>query len=235
MIQFRLLAGAVTAAGLLAAMPAAAAVKIAKYSGIVESGYDQTGVFAAPGSDLTGYSWVATYTYDKTLGGVQNTDGVSFEESYGGPGYGVAGSPILSASITINGVTRSVAGTQAGLVYSGNSPFVTHYAQDFSDDGVTQINNVVYNYNYAAGAPVSLDQSFGPVAAAGGFGYSRWYNFNYSTGTYTEDAQVYLGSDAVYSVGNAVPEPASWALMIAGFGLIGTALRRRRAPVGIAA
>ena len=30
---------------------------------------------------------------------------------------------------------------------------------------------------------------------------------------------------------NAVPEPASWAMLIAGFGLIGTTLRRRRAGV----
>ncbi len=29
----------------------------------------------------------------------------------------------------------------------------------------------------------------------------------------------------------AVPEPASWALMVTGFGLIGTAIRRRRAPL----
>ncbi|HPU16440.1 MAG TPA: PEPxxWA-CTERM sorting domain-containing protein [Polymorphobacter sp.] len=26
----------------------------------------------------------------------------------------------------------------------------------------------------------------------------------------------------------AVPEPASWALMFAGFGMVGTALRRRK-------
>lgn len=34
---------------------------------------------------------------------------------------------------------------------------------------------------------------------------------------------------AVFNVtaGNAVPEPASWALMISGFGLAGAALRRR--------
>jgi hypothetical protein len=32
-------------------------------------------------------------------------------------------------------------------------------------------------------------------------------------------------------VGNAVPEPASWALMIAGFAAVGTALRRRQPKV----
>ena len=31
--------------------------------------------------------------------------------------------------------------------------------------------------------------------------------------------------------GTAVPEPAAWALMIAGFGLVGTALRRRSTAV----
>lgn len=33
----------------------------------------------------------------------------------------------------------------------------------------------------------------------------------------------------------SVPEPSSWALLIAGFGLIGGALRRRRGPVRVAA
>lgn len=38
--------------------------------------------------------------------------------------------------------------------------------------------------------------------------------------------------EAPYSFlfGGAVPEPASWALMIAGFGLVGAAARRRRRP-----
>ena len=32
-----------------------------------------------------------------------------------------------------------------------------------------------------------------------------------------------------FKAGNAVPEPATWALMIGGFGLAGVSLRRRKA------
>ena len=35
--------------------------------------------------------------------------------------------------------------------------------------------------------------------------------------------------------GAAVPEPASWALLVAGFGVVGVAARRRRAPAAVAA
>lgn len=34
---------------------------------------------------------------------------------------------------------------------------------------------------------------------------------------------------------NAVPEPATWALMISGFGLVGSTMRRRRSHVALAA
>lgn len=235
MFQFRLLAGVVTAAGLLAAMPATAAVKIARFTGTVVSGYDETGVFAAPFTDLAGYSWVATYTYDKTLGGYLETDGVSYEYSIGGFNYGFPVSPIISASITINGVTRSVGGTSSARVYTSNLPYVSHYAQDESNNGLTSVNNYIQIFNDPIGAPASLDQNFGPVAATNGYGWADWATYDYTTGTYTELASAYLGTDAVYSVGNAVPEPASWALMIAGFGLVGTALRRRRALASVTA
>ena len=37
--------------------------------------------------------------------------------------------------------------------------------------------------------------------------------------------------DNLTSVGGAVPEPASWAMLIAGFGVVGASMRRRRANV----
>lgn len=38
----------------------------------------------------------------------------------------------------------------------------------------------------------------------------------------------YEVSDVSYDLGGGVPEPAVWALMIGGFGLVGASLRRRR-------
>ena len=40
---------------------------------------------------------------------------------------------------------------------------------------------------------------------------------------------VFIVDDLSFASGNAVPEPASWAMMIAGFGLVGAAMRRRTA------
>ncbi len=37
-----------------------------------------------------------------------------------------------------------------------------------------------------------------------------------------------VGGQAGYAVNGTVPEPATWALMIGGFGLVGSAMRRRR-------
>ena len=217
----------------VAAMPAAAIVKIATYSGTVASGYDQTGVFAAPGSDLTGYNWVATYTYDKTLGSNQYTDGFSFDSSFGGLAYGFDGSPVITSTITINGVTKSISGAWQGDVYTTSSPVVEqpavqHVVRDWLNDGITNRDHILYSYGYFAGAPASLDQNVGPVAVVDGNGYMQRITYDTWESAYSEYVYANFAPDMVYSVGNAVPEPASWALMIAGFGMVGGAARRRR-------
>ena len=57
-------------------------------------------------------------------------------------------------------------------------------------------------------------------------------NFNFARSATLFGRSPFLVLDGVgVSVADAVPEPASWALMIAGFGLAGAAMRRRRVPV----
>ena len=38
-------------------------------------------------------------------------------------------------------------------------------------------------------------------------------------------------SDTTFTLSGAVPEPASWALMIVGFGLVGVSMRRRKVAI----
>jgi Protein of unknown function (DUF642)/PEP-CTERM motif len=72
----------------------------------------------------------------------------------------------------------------------------------------------------------------------------NWKQFNYSFNANSTNTKIaflnntpftdnYLGLDDI-SLTAAVPEPASWALMIAGFGLVGSAMRRRATKVSYA-
>lgn len=75
----------------------------------------------------------------------------------------------------------------------------------------------------------------GQSLGIGAGNFTSWYNFNitsgFVTGTNTLDFLVYNtggpGGLRAELAGN-VPEPASWAMMLGGFGLIGGALRSRR-------
>ena len=66
-----------------------------------------------------------------------------------------------------------------------------------------------------------------------GFGWdrSRANNVSRFTATPGDDPSDYTGQFSFSAVSAAVPEPATWALFIIGFGAIGGALRRRNAVV----
>ena len=49
------------------------------------------------------------------------------------------------------------------------------------------------------------------------------------------DGNDYNGNFRISSVAGAVPEPASWALMIVGFGMVGVSARRRKASTAVTA
>lgn len=214
------------AAVMLGAAPAAAVVKVATYSGTLASGQDRTGVFGPAGGDLGGAAFVASFTYDKALGGSQSTDGSTYQYSFGGVADG-NGSPIVSASITINGFTKALIGDYYGVAYTTTSPFTEHYAVDYVDTPQLFVHSWVYIDGHPVDAPWSLDQDFGPAPVSGASGHFTIYRYDYTTAQ-GEWADGIFDSTATYWV-HGVPEPASWALMIAGFGFIGAARRRQDA------
>jgi len=80
------------------------------------------------------------------------------------------------------------------------------YVADLGGNAIT-LQRLGMQFNLPTTAPQDIwTESGGPI--------SRVF-FSYELGT----------------LANAVPEPASWAMLIAGFGLTGAALRRRRAAI----
>ena len=73
----------------------------------------------------------------------------------------------------------------------------------------------------------SYDFSFGPTA---GDDYVLRYVLGDTRAGGDGSLKFYGGSRTTLDLG-VVPEPATWAMMIAGFGLVGSALRRRREAI----
>jgi len=71
----------------------------------------------------------------------------------------------------------------------------------------------------------------GIISNSGGVLSGRELSFSLQTcspGMPSVGCQLTNGSARLFAVSGGVPEPASWALMLIGFGAVGSALRRRR-------
>lgn len=90
--------------------------------------------------------------------------------------------------------------------------------QLFTGGTMTMAGSTLVASNSGSGGTGSLTSGLTP---------NTWYTFQYS-GTLATAGNV-SGPASLYAVA-AVPEPATWGLMLLGFGGMGLALRRRRRP-----
>lgn len=191
------------------------------------------------------------YINDFYNGGTSSdgTTGVNYGVSFGSNAQAIC---LNSTTVTCSNTSRGGLGDpnsqKGGLFFlSGDQTFL-NYAAGFTDgfsfnyvsysysgsvgvyDGLNGTGNLLATLNLSpnAGSCPGYSAGFCPFSPTGvNFsGVGKSISFAGVANQIVFD-DVTFGS-AVPGGGNAVPEPATWAMMIAGFGMAGVALRRRR-------
>jgi PEP-CTERM motif len=199
--------------------------------------------YTGPGLNLSAF---ATGDYNFTFGPI-TVDQYIFTASPGGSGgyqyggnsgngsvvgqggYGLADNGSFGADAVYIGVDSGT-GFDKLVIKSGvpvsQLGFFANYAPGVGDDptisALDQFGNVFETFDLAALAPISTPGGFNEFAFRGIADdtadiYGLQFGGSYLLLTGTADG-VPIGA----------PEPATWALMIGGFGFVGAAMRRRR-------
>jgi PEP-CTERM motif len=185
----------------------------------VAHGNDASGYFG--GGQLSEVAYTAVYTYDTSLG--QN---ITNPNVYAIQGDGTVPSPILSASITINGMTFNV---PTAVLSTGNTNIseentsATGLLKPFgnvSDSTGDQFFNFLQTSDPLAPVVTGLDTQFSYSHVGFDPTYVSFGLFEF--GSSEIDLSSFTASVA------AVPEPSSWAMMILGFLGLGWMVRRRK-------
>jgi hypothetical protein len=214
----------------LFAQPAAAAVMMATFTGTV----------VQPGGLLNGNAFTATFRYDTNVGNLTLLDGV--EIISGGSFDGLGGapfSPMQFFSMRITGGSQydiTVSNPEdfssignyasAGNQYYGTTGyFDVHAESDIRDESIGFLEFAIIDVEGFAPTGLALDTPFAGAVSGGGtqYSYGRFEN-----GFQIQSLSVNLAPSyvTVESVGG-IPEPATWAMLITGFGLTGAMMRRR--------
>ena len=232
--------GGVAMAALLAA-PAQAALVQLTWDGMTVAGSDKIGLFGAPTSNFQSTAYRVTYVFDTQVSYTANTTNGS-QDVTGGTFFNTfRPSPLVSASILVNGVTLAIGGSYYGQYFSqsgqGSSGIQAEADPDPAlDQGsypspyTANLFQRVFRLGNFYGLPFDQPATYAFTAAdnpGGNFGFAyrdAQGNILNNTGFGLTPTQLVISTPGGGG-GGAVPEPATWGMMILGFGLAGSMLR----------
>jgi hypothetical protein len=192
------------------------------------------------GSDNTGnvYSFGSSGSTDRALGSL--TSGSLTPAYYGALFTNALGSTIGSLTIGYTGERwRRGGGAADSLTFQyrlGDGSIDSGVWTNVSELAFTPVSTTTtvgaLDGNLAANRTVFGGFTIGNLAIASGTTFAiRWSDLDVSG---ADDGLAIDDVSVLAAPVSAVPEPAGWALMLAGFALTGTMLRRRRAAIAFA-
>ncbi|CAM3290694.1 hypothetical protein SPAN111604_14870 [Sphingomonas antarctica] len=208
------------------AVPATAATNLIGNGGFESPGAPNGGYLQGFGGNTDGF-WTVTGNDVLVLNTNYVENGITFNAFEGSNALDITGSGNTGPADGLYQDVATVAGRSYNLSFAlGNGSDAPQGATYLlpSSIGLTIGGGVAQNFTNAAISPNGINWAI------------QNYRFT-ATGSTTRVAFTnntpggdnYAGLDAVSLT--AVPEPASWALMLGGFGLMGGAMRRRRSNV----
>jgi len=229
--KLKSLLGAIATVALLAGLSSAqAAIVDVTYTGTVDYGHDQTGLFGTPGASLAGDSYQVTYVFNTALGITYSSP--TYNYAYGGSAYGVP-SPALGTTVTINGISVSsnLNGYIGEIVGCNYGCLAEQYHE--SDYYNYDAGNV-YTYNFAENhigpntlfpLPASITTPFSYTVQPGDQQNGSVDFFSYDNITDTQTADTYVSANitnlTVTLAGAPGPTPGAGLLSLAFFVLAG--------------
>ena len=219
--------------------PALPDIVYINYAGTIVDGYDQTGIFGAPGASLAGDAYTTSYVFDTSIGTRSTNQFV--DSDLGGIGYAQP-SPSLGAVLTINGISVGISGVGAGdfhvVDFGDHSGTSTPLLSDTGYGFIRRVDNAMFDASHTI--PISLDAPFNYSDPSGNAGHGEFIinvlNPNGGNLIYTwasldpTSVTVTNPSFITYSV----PEPSTWAMMLIGFAGLGFVIQRSRRRMCIA-
>ncbi len=228
--------------------PASAAIIEVTVTGGIGSGIDGAGLFGAVGSDLAGTAYSVLFEIDTSKGKV--TGGPTYIGGQGPYYYSstlsnTGGPPAVTGSLRIGGTAVFVDGSTSGVndynvllhinanslrqdvasadtelsMFDGHDPVYPVSPLGNPADGVfhdPNLNPADFFLDYS-GTDYGHDLgTFNAVRAAGTTSLSL-----------SLDTLTYIVLSAGGGPTSFVPEPATWTMLVCGFALVGTAVRRR--------